>query len=87
MNAVTVLAFNREKEANNRVDQYHREIYNVGKLRILLSATEQLIDPETVKEEKKKIIQATINPWLQPTNEPSNTDEVSKLNEAEKMDK
>ena len=87
LNAVTVLAFNREKEANNRVDQYHREIYNVGKLRILLSATEQLIDPETVKEEKKKIIQAAMNPWLQPTDELSSIDEVNKINEAEKMDK
>lgn len=86
LNAVTVLAFNREKEANNRVDQYHREIYNVGKLRILLSATEQLIDPETVKEEKRKIIQAAINPWLQPINEPNSDDEISKLNKAEKMD-
>jgi len=87
LNTVTVLAFNREKDANNRVDQYHKEIYNVGKLRILLSATEQLIDPETIKEEKKRIIQATINPWLQPTNEPSSADEFGKIDESQKTDK
>jgi|GEM_PF-5461765 len=84
LQAVTVLAFNREKEANNRLDQYHKEIYNVGKLRILLSAAEQLIDSDLIKDEKQKIIQATTNPWLQSINEVKTADDVSKVNNTNK---
>ncbi|OYE03339.1 GAF domain-containing protein [Nostoc sp. 'Peltigera membranacea cyanobiont' 232] len=81
--AVTVLAFNRGKEANDRVDKYHKEVYTVGQLNILLSATEQL-DPQIIQEEKQKIIQTTTTHWLESINEIKNTD---KTNEVKKIDK
>jgi transcriptional regulator with GAF, ATPase, and Fis domain len=80
--AVTVLAFNRGKEANDRVDKYHKEVYTVGQLNILLSATEQL-DPRIIQEEKQKIIQTTTTHWLESINEIKNTD---KTNEVKKPD-
>ncbi|MBD2213002.1 GAF domain-containing protein [Nostoc linckia FACHB-104] len=83
LEAVTILAFNRAKEANERLDRYHQEIYHVGELSILLSATEQL-DPQIVQEEKKKIIQTTTNHWLNSINDVRNTD---KVNEVKKNDK
>jgi GAF domain-containing protein len=63
LQAVTVLAFQQSKSANDRVDQYHKELYNTGKLSILLSATEQL-EPDLVQQEKKQIIQATTQSWM-----------------------
>jgi len=41
LQAVTVIALNREKEANERMDKYHKELYDVHQLEILLSSTEQ----------------------------------------------
>jgi GAF domain-containing protein len=63
LEAVTVLTFNQGKAANERLDHYHKELYNTGKLNILLSATEQL-EPEIALEEKRKIIQSIANSWL-----------------------
>ena len=63
LEAVMVLTFNQGKAANERLDHYHKELYNTGKLNILLSATEQL-EPEIALEEKRKIIQSIANSWL-----------------------
>ncbi|MFN6274050.1 MAG: GAF domain-containing protein, partial [Microcystis sp.] len=63
LEAVTVLTFNQGKAANERLDYYHKELYNTGQLNILLSATEQL-EPEIALEEKRKIIQSIANSWL-----------------------
>ena len=81
--AGTILAFNRSTEANKRLDQYHQELYDVGKLSILLSATEQL-DPEIVRAEKQKIIQNITNHWLQPTNSEKNNDKVNEVKNGDK---
>lgn len=63
LQGVTVLAFQQGRRAHDRSDRYHQELYNTGKLSILLSATEQL-DPEIIHEEKRQIIQATTRAWL-----------------------
>jgi len=42
LEGATVLAFERGKAANERMDRYHRELFNLQKLSILLSAAEQL---------------------------------------------
>jgi hypothetical protein len=81
--AGTILAFNRSTEANRRLDQYHQELYDVGKLSILLSATEQL-DPEIVRAEKQKIIQNATNHWLQPINREKNNDKVNEVKNGDK---
>jgi len=82
--AVTVLAFNRGKEANDRVDKYHKEVYTIGQLNILLSATEQL-DPQIIQEDKQKIIQTTTTHWLEPINEIKNTDKTNEVKNTEKQ--
>lgn len=68
LQAVTVLAFDRGKAANERMDRYHKELYNVRQLEILLSATEQL-DPETALKVKQEIIQSATNSWIQSVSE------------------
>ncbi len=85
LEAITILAFNRAKEANERLDRYHQEIYHVGELSILLSATEQL-DPQIMQEEKQKIIQTTTNHWLKSINEVKNNDNIN-VNEVKNTDK
>ncbi|PSB41183.1 TRADD-N-associated membrane domain-containing protein, partial [Chamaesiphon polymorphus] len=71
LQGVTVLAFNQGKAANERMDRYHKELYNVRKLQILLSATEQL-SPETSPQAKQQIIQSTTNSWIESINETKN---------------
>ncbi|MBD2498912.1 GAF domain-containing protein [Nostoc sp. FACHB-280] len=68
LQAVTVLAFDRGKAANERMDRYHKELYNVRQLEILLSATEQL-DPETSPKIKQQIIQTATNKWIESVSE------------------
>ncbi|BDI18179.1 hypothetical protein ANSO36C_39810 [Nostoc cf. commune SO-36] len=68
LQAVTVLAFDRGKAANERMDRYHKELYNVRQLEILLSATEQL-DPETAPKVKQEIIQSATNSWIESVSE------------------
>ncbi|BAY35580.1 hypothetical protein NIES2107_74920 (plasmid) [Nostoc carneum NIES-2107] len=77
LEAVTVLFFNRVNEANKRLDRYHEERVNIGKLSILLAATEQTA-PEVRPEEKQSIIHLTANNWFKSTNEVKNTDKEVK---------
>jgi GAF domain-containing protein len=64
LQGITVLAFDRGKAANERMDRYHRELYNIRQLEILLSATDQL-DSEAASQVKQQIIQSTTNSWIQ----------------------
>ena len=78
LEAVTVLTFNQGKAANERLDHYHKELYNTGKLNILLSATEQL-EPEIALEEKRKIIQSIANSWLKSPDETNNSEKTQEV--------
>lgn len=78
LEAVTVLTFNQGKAANERLDHYHKELYNTGKLNILLSATEQL-EPEIALEEKRKIIQSVANSWLKSPDETNNSEKTQEV--------
>ncbi|BAY26530.1 hypothetical protein NIES2100_63460 [Calothrix sp. NIES-2100] len=79
LEAVTVLFFKSMKESNKRLDRYHEERVDIGKLSILLAATGQ-IAPDMILAEKQKIIQLTANKWLKSTNEVKNTDKVDEFN-------
>lgn len=78
LEAVTVLTFNQGKAANERLDYYHKELYNTGQLNILLSATEQL-EPEIALEEKRKIIQSVANSWLKSPDETNNSEKTQEV--------
>lgn len=78
LEAVTVLTFNQGKAANERLDYYHKELYNTGQLNILLSATEQL-EPEIALDEKRKIIQSVANYWLQSPDEINNSEKTQEV--------
>jgi GAF domain-containing protein len=78
LEAVTVLTFNQGKAANERLDYYHKELYNTGQLNILLSATEQL-EPEIVLDEKRKIIQSVANYWLKSPDETNNNEKTQEV--------
>lgn len=78
LEAVMVLTFNQGKAANERLDHYHKELYNTGKLNILLSATEQL-EPEIALEEKRKIIQSIANSWLKSPDETNNSEKTQEV--------
>ena len=78
LEAVMVLTFNQGKAANERLDHYHKELYNTGKLNILLSATEQL-EPEIALEEKRKIIQSVANSWLKSPDETNNSEKTQEV--------
>ncbi|WP_223212315.1 GAF domain-containing protein [Microcystis aeruginosa] len=78
LEAVTVLTFNQGKAANERLDHYHKELYNTGQLNILLSATEQL-EPEIALEEKRKIIQSVANYWLKSPDEINNSEKTQEV--------
>lgn len=78
LEAVTVLTFNQGKAANERLDHYHKELYNTGQLNILLSATEQL-EPEIALEEKRKIIQSVANSWLKSPDETNNSEKTQEV--------
>lgn len=64
MQAITVLAFDRGKAANNRMDDYHKEILSFEQLQILISSTHQL-DKESSQKMKQFIIESTANAWLE----------------------
>lgn len=78
MEAVTVLAFSRAREADRRFDSYHKELYNTGQFNILLSATEQL-EPEIALDEKRKIIQSVANYWLRSPDEINNSEKTQEV--------
>ncbi|GCA75962.1 hypothetical protein MiTe_02800 [Microcystis aeruginosa NIES-2520] len=78
LEAVTVLTFNQGKAANERLDHYHKELYNTGQLNILLSATEQL-EPEIALDEKRKIIQSVANYWLKSPDETNNSEKTQEV--------
>jgi GAF domain-containing protein len=72
--AVPILAFKQATEANKRLENYHQERINIGKLSLLLAATRQLsFDyPDEQKSDAhdgaKKIIELAANSWLQVAN-------------------
>ncbi len=58
----TQLVFNRIDKANARMDQYHKELYNVRLFEQLMAATDDL--DEGKEEEKKQIIKTARDQWL-----------------------
>ncbi|MGF1459179.1 MAG: GAF domain-containing protein [Leptolyngbyaceae cyanobacterium] len=64
LQGVTVFAFTQAEKANTRMDKYHKELFDVRQLEILLSATDQL-DDETSTSVKREIVKTAANSWIQ----------------------
>jgi len=64
LNAIGVLTFGRSNRANQRMDNYHRELYQVRLLNILLRHSEQLDDADMEKNSKNSILQDASKKWI-----------------------
>jgi GAF domain-containing protein len=61
LEACTILVFRQLESANKRLDQYHSERLSVGQLNILLSASDQLTQAESLKS---SLIEGAKAKWL-----------------------
>jgi transcriptional regulator with GAF, ATPase, and Fis domain len=91
--AVPILAFRQATEANKRLDNYHQERINIGKLSLLLAATRQLSfdypgQKSDAHDGAKKIIEIAANNWFQTVNSDKDKDtDAGKTNILESLTK
>ena len=57
----TILVFRQLEAANRRLDQYHRESLSIGQLNILLSASNQVSEADSLKS---SLIEGAKAKWL-----------------------
>jgi CheY-like chemotaxis protein len=74
--AIALLFFKQSREANERMDGYHRELVQIRGLEILMSACDEL-PPERRQNSKERVIGAASQVWLAPA-KPKRAGKVSR---------